>query len=130
MSGPDVKQLQAILSNYGLAVTINGTFGPKTQQAVKSLQRQLKLRATGVVNRALLRRLASGPLLGSRSLRLGMRGSDVKQLQRVLRTRGRTVTINGSFGPRTRRAVMAQQRRFGLRATGVANVTFLKRLAK
>ena len=130
MRGPDVSQLQTILHNYGFAMTINGAFGRTTQQAVKTLQRRFRLRATGVVNRALLQRLGSGPLLGSRSLRLGMRGSDVKQLQRSLRKRGRAVTINGSFGPRTRRAVMAQQQRFGLRATGVANGTFLKRLAK
>ena len=130
MSGPDVTQLQTILNNYGFAVTINGAFGPKTQQAVKTLQRRFRLRATGVVNKALLRRLGGGPRLGSRSLRLGMRGSDVTQLQRILRKRGRAVTINGSFGPRTRRAVMVQQQRFGLRATGVANGTFFKRLAK
>ena len=130
MRGPDVKQLQRILRNYGFTMTINGTFGPRTLHAVKTLQRQLKLRPTGIVNRAFLRHLGSEPRLGSRALRLGMRGSDVTQLQRILRKRGRAVTINGSFGPKTRRVVMVQQKRFGLRATGVANGTFLKRLAK
>ena len=130
MRGPDVTRLQTILHNYGFAMTINGAFGRTTQQAVKTLQRRFRLHATGTVNKALVRRLGSGPRLGSRSLRLGMRGSDVKQLQRSLRKRDRAVTINGSFGPRTRRAVMVQQQRFGLRVTGVANGTFLKRLAK
>ena len=130
MRGPDVNQLQTILHNYGFAMTINGVFDRATQQAVKTLQRRFGLHATGTVNKALVRRLGSGPRLGSRSLRLGMRGSDVRQLQRSLHKRGRAVTINGSFGSRTRRAVMVQQQRFGLRATGVANRAFLKRLAK
>ena len=130
MRGPDVMELQRILRNFGFAIAINGAFGPRTQQAVKDLQRRFKLRATGVVDKALVRRLGTGPRLGSRVLRLGMRGSDVTQLQRILRRRGRAVTVNGSFGPRTRRAVMAQQQRFGLRATGVAGGTFVKRLGK
>jgi murein DD-endopeptidase MepM/ murein hydrolase activator NlpD len=67
-------------------------------------------------------------LLGTRVLRAGMSGADVKQLQRILRKRGFTVTVDGAFGPGTRKAVKALQRRFKLRVTGVVNAAFFKRL--
>jgi len=70
----------------------------------------------------------SSTLLGSRVLRLGLHGADVKQLQRILRRRGLGVTADGAFGPRTQQAVKALQRRFRLRATGVVNAAFFKRL--
>jgi len=74
--------------------------------------------------------LASTPssLLGSRSLRVGSRGADVRELQRVLRKRGLKVAVDGSFGHRTGEAVKVLQRRFKMRANGVANAAFLKRL--
>ena len=68
------------------------------------------------------------PVLGSRTLRLGMRGPDVGRLQRILRGRGLAVAVNGTFGPRTRNAVRLAQRRLHLRATGVADRRFLTRL--
>jgi murein DD-endopeptidase MepM/ murein hydrolase activator NlpD len=67
-------------------------------------------------------------LLGSRALRVGSRGADVRELQRILRKRGLKVTIDGAYGKRTSEAVKVLQRRFKLRANGVANAAFLKRL--
>ena len=129
-TGPDVAQLQGILRNYGLVVPTTGKFDPKTQRAVKTLQRRFKLRPTGVVNKSLVRRLGTGPRLGSRTLRWGMRGSDVTQLQRILSERHLQVKINGTFERRTLRAVKTMQRRLHLQATGVANTTFLRKLGK
>lgn len=67
-------------------------------------------------------------VLGTRVLRLGARGTDVRQLQRILRKRGLRVTVDGSFGPRTRTAVKALQRRFRQRATGVVGAPLYKKL--
>ena len=67
-------------------------------------------------------------LLGTRSLRVGSRGADVRELQRILRKRGLTVNVDGAFGRRTSEAVRTLQRRFKMRPTGIANAAFLKRL--
>lgn len=68
------------------------------------------------------------PVLGTRVLRLGMRGPDVRRLQLILQGRGLPVAVNGAFGPRTRRAVRLLQRRYDQRPTGVADRRFLTRL--
>lgn len=62
------------------------------------------------------------------TLRLGSRGNAVKDLQRALRKRGMKITVDGAFGARTRVAVRAVQKRFKLRATGVADTKLLKKL--
>jgi peptidoglycan hydrolase-like protein with peptidoglycan-binding domain len=54
------------------------------------------------------------PRLAHRTLRVGMRGSDVALVQRKLH-----VTADGIFGPRTKRAVVRFQRAHHLAATGV-----------
>lgn len=67
-------------------------------------------------------------VLGARILRLGSRGADVRELQRILRKRGFRVTSDGSFGAKTHTAVKVLQRRFKLRATGIVNAALLRRL--
>lgn len=67
---------------------------------------------------------APGPV----TLRIGARGPAVKVLQRELRRRGIRIAVDGEFGPATKRAVQRLQRRLGMRATGVANPAFLKRI--
>jgi murein DD-endopeptidase MepM/ murein hydrolase activator NlpD len=72
--------------------------------------------------------LTATPLLGLRTLRAGMRGPDVRELQRELRRRGLRVTADGAYGPRTRAAVRLLQRRLGLTATGIADLRLLQRI--
>jgi murein DD-endopeptidase MepM/ murein hydrolase activator NlpD len=71
---------------------------------------------------------ASTPTTVTIRLRLGSRGAAVRQLQRALRARGYRVSVDGVYGPGTRAAVRALQRRMKLRPTGVADATLLKRL--
>ena len=49
MRGTDVRRIQKALRHAGLTVRIDGTFGAKTQSAVKRFQRKQGLRADGVV---------------------------------------------------------------------------------
>jgi peptidoglycan/xylan/chitin deacetylase (PgdA/CDA1 family) len=51
---------------------------------------------------------------------IGATGADVAALQDLLRARGATLATSGRFDERTRRALVAEQRRLGLRPDGVA----------
>jgi peptidoglycan hydrolase-like protein with peptidoglycan-binding domain len=59
--------------------------------------------------------------LGQRTLRIGARGADVRELQKLL-----GVTRDGWFGPQTRAAVKRDQRAARLTATGVVNAVTLR----
>ncbi len=68
-------------------------------------------------------------ILGSRNLRQGMVGSDVKTLQILLYRRGLGVSIDGEFGPQTRRAVMRLQKRWRFkRPNGIVTVGVVRKL--
>jgi hypothetical protein len=47
--GQEVKELQAILVRQGLALSVDGDFGPNTQRAVKAFQSSRGLLADGIV---------------------------------------------------------------------------------
>jgi len=57
--------------------------------------------------------------LGDRGLRAGMRGRDVKDLQRLLNRAGFRTPISGNFASHTVRSVVAFQRAAGLETSGV-----------
>ena len=63
---------------------------------------------------------ASAARYGSRTLKVGSRGGDVKELQRYLGSAGHRVARDGDFGPKTRRALRATESELELRADGVA----------
>ena len=62
------------------------------------------------------------------SLRYGMRGADVRRLQRALRKARIRVPLDGRYGRKTRAGVRIFQRRMRVRATGIADARVLKRL--
>lgn len=53
-------------------------------------------------------------------LRLGSEGARVRELQVLLRRAGYAIDVDGDFGPATKKAVMAYQRRKGIYVDGVA----------
>jgi len=68
----------------------------------------------------LLSGTVSAANLGSRSLSLGSRGQDVREVQRILAVNGFSPgTQDGIFGPRTEQAVVAFQRTVGLPTIGI-----------
>ncbi|MGH2888866.1 MAG: peptidoglycan-binding domain-containing protein, partial [Solirubrobacteraceae bacterium] len=66
--------------------------------------------------------------LGSRTLREGMTGGDVRTLQADLTRAGFRTPALGVFGPVTERNVKRFERRFRMHVNGVVNGTFVKQL--
>lgn len=58
MEGSDVERLQTALKKAGIAVDVDGEFGPGTDKAVKELQQQKKLIADGIVGPTTLSAIA------------------------------------------------------------------------
>ena len=122
------------------APKVDGSFGPGTKDAVISFQKTYGLSETGIVDILVwetIQNVYYGLVAGvayeyregtlvpypGRVLREGVEGDDVRVLQNYLNYIARTysdiptVAADGDFGPATRDAVTAFQRRFGISAT-------------
>ncbi|HEY0881529.1 MAG TPA: peptidoglycan-binding protein, partial [Archangium sp.] len=123
VSGEDVKQLQAALSEAGFSVSRSGRYDAATERAVRNFQRSRDLKVDGDAGRNTLRALgftfgasaSSGPVL-----KRGMQGEDVSTLQQQLRDAGQHVRVTGSYDAATERAVEGFQRARGLQVDGDA----------
>ena len=143
-------ELNRISQSYPAIPKINpvdGIFGAQTEAAVRKFQQIFDLTVDGIVGRAtwyaLVRyyvavtRLAELRSQGQRfyanswatsdPIEQGDRGVKVEHLQYMLSVLSEfireipNVTIDGIFGPATRNAVLAAQRRFELPQTGIVN---------
>lgn len=127
--------------------SVDGIFGGQTEAAVRVFQEVAGLTADGIVGKAtwyaLVRyyvavtSLAELRSQGQRfytnswavtdPIEQGDRGIKVEHLQYLLRVLSAyipqipTISVDGIFGPATRQAVIAAQRRFGLPQTGIVN---------
>ncbi len=120
-SGDDVKRLQRVFVRLKELApeSLDGSFGPETDQAVRDFQQGVGLLVDGIV----------GPLTWSRLpayreasplLQLGSLGPVVALLQKVLKTGfGYGGGIDGSYGPLTAAAVRQAQTLAALPASGV-----------
>jgi peptidoglycan hydrolase-like protein with peptidoglycan-binding domain len=72
--------------------------------------------------------LAASPRLGSRVLRRGMHGEDVRILQHDLSVAGFPTPVNGRFDSATEAAVKRFERRLHLKANGIAGARFVNKL--
>jgi peptidoglycan hydrolase-like protein with peptidoglycan-binding domain len=138
-TGPDVEQLQRGLVALGHLSPADmstgpGTFGPRTQAALRDFQRKNGVPTTGFYGP--LTRTALGPALASRApsptapstvpppgLAYGMQGPQVEELQRGLVAAGAMTQADmdtgpGIFGLRTDAAVRSFQTQSGLPSTG------------
>ena len=121
---PQVAGLQVALAAKRLyAGPVDALPGPMTASALRSLQRQHRLPATGTLTpatRAALGRLGR-PFFGQRVLKRGMVGWDVSVLQFLLATYGFDVgTLDGRFGPQTQAALVAYQEQRHLVTDGIS----------
>ena len=80
---------------------------------------RVRLGALAIIAAAATAAPASAAEYGSRTMREGTNGSDVKQLQRYLTTAGFPTTADGAFGPLTERSVRKFERADGMTVNGV-----------
>ena len=115
---PQVAGLQVALKSRGLyGGPVDAIQGPITTKAVFEFQRQEGLVIDGVAGKQTRKALGGlgRPLYGKRALRRGTIGWDVSVLQYLLRVSGFLGGgVDGSFGPKTARAVRAFQGASGL----------------
>lgn len=150
-SGVAVRVIQYFLSFLGYfnnelsPVTVDGIFGRNTENAVREFQQWAGLPVTGIVDprtwnaiineyNATIQSLPyefqsySAFLYPGYVLSEGATGKAVEQLQTYLKTISQnidsvpSVVVDGVFGPRTKEAVEAVQRLYGLPQTGTVGV--------
>ena len=119
-TGEHVRALQTLLKAQSFDPgTVDGSFGPATESAVKAFQASRKLVADGSVGpKTWTALLSAGQVV---TVRGGSTGEAVKRLQRALTAAlGRTVAVDGTFGSATESAVVSYQSSRGLSADGIA----------
>ena len=121
MNGPAVERLQKNLTRAGFRTGADGAFGPATRGALMRWERSRHRRVDGIATRRDRRALRRSARFGTRVLRVGMRGRDVRGLQyHLTRTGFSTGGRDGVFGPMTRASLVRWEGSRGLRADGVA----------
>jgi peptidoglycan hydrolase-like protein with peptidoglycan-binding domain len=118
--GPFVKILQRNLTRAGFATGVDGAFGPATKASLMRWERWKHRRVDGIATRRDRRALRRSARFGTRRLRIGMRGRDVRGLQWHLGRVGYGTSIDGAFGPLTQTAVKRWEGARGRRVDGVA----------
>ena len=161
-TGEAVTVLQVMLNRIGRdypaipkITSVDGVFGPETEEAVRKFQSIFNLTPDGVVGSAtwykavflyvgvsdLSELLSEGQTYyrvnytpQSPVLQEGSRGAFVSSLQYFLAVIGRFISaipapaVDGVFGPETRQAVLAAQRYYGLTPDGVVGYSTWERI--
>jgi peptidoglycan hydrolase-like protein with peptidoglycan-binding domain len=101
-----VRSLQYLVNAHGARLAVDGVFGSLTRSAVIAFQRARHLQANGVADAATWRALII-------TVRKGSTGPAVRAVQDQINFRnnrnGHTLTVDGSYGPKTAAAVRAFQ---------------------
>jgi len=112
--GPIVEQIQAWLNQWGDHLLLDGKYGPKTAQAVRSFQASHGLQVDGVVGDLTWRKLII-------PLGRGSHGPAVAALQKDLRIfSSHALVVDGVYGPQTEAAVKVVQRETNQTVDGIA----------
>lgn len=119
--GPAVAQLQELLRAHGFRMRIDGDFGSVTEAAVRVFQRQNGLRPDGIADTKTWAALKSTVQPGTRILRRGHTGADVRELQGLLQIHGYSVPRNGIFDDDTKQAAIAFQQKHKLKDNGIVD---------
>ncbi|MDD3064509.1 MAG: peptidoglycan-binding protein [Massilibacteroides sp.] len=137
--GNDVRWVQQRLSQLGYALAVDGSYGPATESAVKTFQKDYRLAVDGVFGPASLA-MAKNPKKPNpytapvnAVFRRGSRGDGVKWVQTVLVMTGFSMAgygVDGSYGPATEKAVIAYQRSRGLKVDGITGPATIAAMKK
>ena len=117
---PAVRTLQCAINDLGLGpVAVDGYYGLQTKRALSTIVRNFEGDPPHPyrITRGFWT-LLYGVQLPDRTLTEGDSGHAVTVLQRALRAGGYQVTVDGDFGPETKRVVTAFQEDHGTTATG------------
>ncbi len=133
--GPAVVDLQVRLRGAGHELEADGTYGPRTEEAVRRFQESRGMRVDGICGRETWGALVeAGWRLGDRLLyeRAPMlRGDDVVEMQARLGGLGfLDDRVDGILGPRSRRALQDFQRNCGLTVDGICGPETIAELVR
>lgn len=137
-TGEEVRDVQRRLIARGARIPVGeqeGVFGPATEDAVRSFQRERGLPSDGIVGPDTWGALVEvGYRLGDRTLYLRspmFRGDDVRELQRRLNELGfESGKEDGIFGRRTDAAVRSFQTNVAVMADGIAGLSTVQMLER
>jgi peptidoglycan hydrolase-like protein with peptidoglycan-binding domain len=113
-TGGRVRAVQYLLDARGAKLTVDGIFGPATENAVKTFQRKLKMPPVGWVGTKTWPKLII-------IVKKGSTGDAVSAIQWQLRNEyGFTkLAVDGKFGPATEAAVKSFQKKYKLTQDGI-----------
>lgn len=115
---PDVKELQQRLNELDYITEVDGTFGEKTEEAVKRFQERNKLTVDGKVGRKTRERLYSENAVAN-VFSYGDNSDEIKKFQkRLIKLGYLDGEPDGDFGSKTKDAVRRFQEANGLIADG------------
>lgn len=130
--GDGVAQLQGRLAERRWALAVDGDFGARTEEVVRSFQAEKSLAADGIVGPQTWRALWVLPTTESLPpeerpnvppfpgpMRRGSSGDGVRQLQERLRERRWHIGVDGEFGRQTFTVVVNFQKEKGLDPDGI-----------
>ncbi|WP_316764828.1 GH25 family lysozyme [Streptomyces herbicida] len=112
-SGRQVTTIQYLLNAHGAALSIDGSFGAATHEAVVAFQTRNQLTPDGIVGAKTWQALIT-------TVKEGDHGPAVSAVQAELKAHGAALSIDGSFGAATHEAVVAFQTRNHLTPDGIA----------
>lgn len=132
LDNEDVLNLQKRLVELGyLSAEPNGTFGQKTEEAIKSAQAAFGMEPNGIADNAFQQKLYEGAAptagqgVGYVTLSEGSSGDAVVRLQKRLAELGYySGKADGGYGPMMTAAVKKAQVDFGMEQTGIADSDF------
>jgi len=127
-AGDSVVEIQKKLLALGyLTTSVDGDFGPGTEQAVKDFQKVHQLTSDGIVNKATYDAIKKAEA-EAKPIKKGASGDSVVKIQKRLSELGYlTSSVDGSFGSGTEQAVINFQTANSLNPNGIVNEnTYIK----
>lgn len=139
MRGREVRELQEQLQSIGIALSnhgADGIYGQETELAIRRFQLQQNITVDGIagsVTRSRLQNAVNDRSKESRTLRYGMSGAAVRELQEQLITVGMNLNrygADGRFGRETEVAVREFQKQEMIRVDGIVGTETWNALEK